>query len=146
MPARTDIKDRVVTVIKGNASIASTRVYIGRANVLPESSTGFPVVYVSMIREDVETQTMGSSGRHQTRTLTLGVDYFAKAATVEALEDGFDTACGLIEAAISADTDLNSTCEDVVLTSTEYVSDGSEDQPFGRASLQYRITYFANEP
>lgn len=146
MPARTDIKDRIVAVIKTASSIASTRVYIGRHNILPAASTGFPVVYVYMLREDMETLTMGSSARHQTRTLILGVDYWAKGATPEATEDGMDTACGLIEAAVAADTTLNATCKDIVLTSTEYLYDGTEENPFGRAALQYRVTYFSAEP
>ena len=146
MATRTDIKNRIVTVLKASSSIAGTRVYIGRQNVLPSAATSFPVVYVYMLREDVETQTLGSRGRHQTRTMMLAVDYFAQATTPETTESGADTACGLIEAAISADTTLNGTCKDIVLTSTEYLYDGTEEQPFGRAALQYRVTYFSTEP
>jgi hypothetical protein len=147
MPAaRTAIFDRIITVLQSASSIAGSRVYKGRHNVLPTAATDFPVVYTYTLREEVETLTMGSSSRHQTRVLIGAVDYLAKAATAKLLEEGFDTACGLIEAAISADTDLNGTCQDIVLTSTEYLYDGSEDVPFGRAALQYRITYFADEP
>jgi hypothetical protein len=147
MPAaRTNIRDRIIALILGDATIASTRVNVGRRNVLPEAATGFPVVYVYLLREDIDTQTMGSRGRHQTRTATFAVDYFAKASSVEALEEQFDTACAAIEAVVSADTDLNGAAQDIVLTSAEYISDGSEEQPFGRAALQYRVTYFSNEP
>ncbi len=147
MPTRTDIKDRIVTVVKNSGSgPAGTRVYVGRHNLLPAASTSFPVVYVYMLREDVETLTMGSSGRHQTRRMVIAVDYWAKASTPEGTEDGMDTACASLEALISADTDLNSTCQDIVLTNTEYLYDGTEDQPFGRAALQYTVTYFTDEP
>ena len=146
MPARTDIKNQIVTVLKAASTIASTRVYIGRQNVLPDSATGFPVVYVYMLREDVETLTLGPSARHQTRQMMVGVDYLYKTTSPELIESGMDTACGLIEAAISASTTLAGTCKDIVLTSTEYMYDGTEENPFGRAALQYRITYFANEP
>jgi hypothetical protein len=146
MPARTDIKDKVIELLKAEPSIASTRVYMGRDNVLPDAATGFPVVYVYMLREDVQTQTMSMSGRHQTRTMLLAVDYLAKATTPEALEDAFDTACGLIEAALAASTTLQGTCQDIVLTSTEYLYDGDEEAPSGRAALSYTITYFADEP
>jgi hypothetical protein len=146
MPARTDIKAQIVIVLKAASSIASTRVYQGRDNVLPDATTSFPVVYVYMLREDVQTLTLAPSGRHQTRTLMLAVDYLAKAATPEALEAAFDTACGLIEAAISADTTLAGTCKDIILTSTEYLYEGDEEQPAGRAALGYTVTYFAREP
>jgi hypothetical protein len=146
MPARTDIKNQIVTVLKAASTIASTRVYIGRQNVLPNSATGFPVVYVYMLREDVETLTMGASARHQTRTMIVGVDYLYKTTSPELIESGMDTACGLIEGAISASTTLAGKCKDIVLTNTEYMYDGTEENPFGRAALQYRITYFADEP
>jgi hypothetical protein len=145
MPARTDIKDRIVTVVKASGSgPAANRVYIGRDNVLPSAATGFPAVYVYMLREDLDTGTMGSR-RFQTRTMIVALDYWAKATTPETLESAFDTACLAIEALINVDVTLNAKCKDIVLTSTEYLYDGTEEQPFGRAALQFRVTYFANE-
>jgi len=147
MPARTSIKDRIVEVIKNSgAGPVANRVYIGRQNVLPDAATGWPLVYVYMVREDIDTQTMGSSGRHQTRTMVISVAYFAKSATPEGSEDGMDTACEAIEALVAADTTLNSTCEDIILTSAEYMYDGSEELSFGRAIMLYRVVYFSNEP
>jgi len=145
MPARTDIKDRVVTVIKGATTVAGSRVYVGRQNVLPTAATGMPAVYVYMLREDMETLTMAPADRHQTRVMTLAVDYWAKATDPDATEDGMDTACGLIEAAINADSTLNGKAKDVVLTSCEYLYDGTEENSFGRAAMQFRVTYFSNE-
>jgi hypothetical protein len=77
--------------------------------------------------------------------MILAVDYWAKFTTPEATEDGMDSACELIEAAINVDTTLNGTCDDVVLTSCEYLYDGTEENPFGRAAMQFRVTYFSNE-
>jgi hypothetical protein len=145
MPARTSIKDRIVSVLQAAPTIAGSRVYIGRNYVLPTAATGMPAVYVYMLREDVETLTMAPSKRHQTRAMILAVDYWAKFSTPETTEDGMDTACELIEAAINVDSTLNGTCEDIVLTSTEYLYDGTEENPFGRAALQFRVTYFDNE-
>jgi hypothetical protein len=145
MPARTDIKNRIVAVIQAASSVAGSRVYVGRHNVLPSAATGFPAVYVYMLREDVETIVMGASRRRQQRAMTLAVDYWCKAANPDATEDLMDTACGLIEAAINADTDLNGTAADVLLTNTEYLYDVTEEAPFGRAVMQWRVLYFSNE-
>lgn len=147
MPARTDIKDRIVTLLKsGGSGPAANRVYVGRQNVLPVASTDFPAIYVYMLREDVDTSVMGATARRQRRTMIVAVDYWSKVSTPEGVEDGNDTACATIEALIGADTDLNGKAEDIVLTSAEYIYDGTEDEPSGRAAMQFRVIYDTDEP
>lgn len=146
MPARKDIRDRIVTLVKnGTSGPAGSRVYVGRHNVLPTDLSS-SVAYVYLLREDVETVTMAISARLQRRAAIFAVDYWAKAATPTAVEEAFDTACASIEALIGADTDLNGYADDIVLTSCEYLYDGTEGEPFGRAALQFRVTYRSHEP
>lgn len=145
MPAtRTTIKDAAVTAIKATSAIAGTRVYKGRANVT--AGTDFPLCYVWMMREATDTHTL-TRNRNQLRTMELAVDYWNKAATSSVLEDAFDTACDLIKAAVCGGTGLAGTAgQDVLLTSTEYLYEGNEDQPFGCARLSFTVKYLSTEP
>jgi hypothetical protein len=146
MPTRTTLKDRIVVLIKnGSSGPAADRVYVGRKNVLPSAATSFPVAYVYMLREDVDTLDMGASARSQRRAMVVAVDFWAKAATSALLESAFDTACSTLEGLINADTDLSVSQADIVLTSTEYLYEGDEDQPFGRAAMQFRVSYLSTE-
>jgi hypothetical protein len=96
-PTRTTIKDAIVTAIKADTSIASTRVTKGRYNV-PDGAS-FPQVFVWMMREATDTQTITRS-RTELRTMDVDVDYWAKATTSGALEDAFDVAADAIKAAM----------------------------------------------
>jgi hypothetical protein len=143
-PTRTTIKDAIVTAIKGDTTIASTRVTKGRYNV-PDGAS-FPQVFVWMMRETAETQTMTRS-RTEMRTMDVAVDYWAKAATSSALEDAFDVACDAIKAAVCGGTGLVGVArQDILLTGTEFIYEGDEDTPFGCARLTFTVKYISSEP
>lgn len=142
---RTTIKDAIIAAIKGDATIASTRVYKGRANLLPNAATSWPVVYVWMAREDTETDTLSRS-RHRLNSMSLMVDYWEKAADPATLENNFDTATGKIVNAVCVTSIAGAAGQDVVLTSTEFLYGGDEDTPFGCARLTFNVKYFTTEP
>lgn len=143
-PTRTTIKDAIVTAIKADASIASTRVYKGRYNE-PTGAT-MPVVYVWMQRESSETNTLTRS-RNELRMMDVAVDYWNRSALSATLEDAFDTACDAIKAAVCGGTGLVGVArQDILLTSTEYLYEGDEAEPFGCARLTFTVKYFSTEP
>jgi len=146
MPTRTTIKSAIVTAITASSSIAGSRVYKGRKNPLPDAATSFPVVYVWMLRETNDTQTMTRS-RTQMRTMDVAVDYWATAATPSALEDAFDAAVDLITTAVLGGTGLVGVArQDILLTSSEYLYEADEAEPFGCARLTFSVKYFSTEP
>jgi hypothetical protein len=143
MPSqRATIKDAVIAAIKSASSVAGNRVYKGRHNVT--SGTNFPLVYVWMQRDDADTNTM-SYPRESLHTMTLAVDYWAKAATPDALEDAFDSAVDAIRDGI-LDAFVNVARQDLLLTSTEFLYEGDEAEPFGCARSTYTVKYFTTEP
>lgn len=140
---RTEIKDALISALAAASNLVGSRVYKGRQNVT--SGTNLPLIYVWMAREETDTQTL-TVNRFQLRTLSLMVDYWAQAATPAALEDAFDVACETIRGSALADHTLGGKCKDVLLTSTEYLYEGDEDQPFGCARLTFTAKYFSTEP
>lgn len=141
--SRTGIKDALVTALAAASNLVGNRVTKGRFNVT--EGTNLPLIYLWMVREETDTQTL-TGNRFQLRTMSLAVDYWAQAASTSALEDAFDTACETIRAAAVANSTLGGTCEDILLTSTEYLYEGDEAQPFGCARLTFTVKYFSTEP
>jgi len=145
MPSpRTTIKNAVIAAIKAASSIASTRVYKGRHNVVA-GGTSWPAVYVWMLRDDVDTDTLDRP-RHRLNSMTLVTDYYAKAATPDALEDAFDTAVDAISDAVCVTSIAGTAGQDIILTSSEFLYEGGEEQPFGCARLTFTVKYFSSEP
>lgn len=140
---RTDIKDALVSALAAANNLVGARVYKGRHNVT--SGTDLPLIYVWMVREETDTHTL-TVKRSQLRTMSVAVDYWAQAASTSALEDTFDTACETVRTAALGSTTLGGKCQDVLLTSTEYLYEGDEAQPFGCARLTFTIKYFSTEP
>ncbi len=153
-PTRTDMMDAVIDSILSDTNIAGTRVYRGRHNVVAGTDT--PVVYVWLARDDLNTQSL-TRPRSRLHTLSVMVDYWAKADTPAALEEAFDAAANLIEAACLNGTShghggtthygiAGTAREDIVLTSLEYLYEGDENQPFGCARLSFALKYLTTEP
>lgn len=142
MSTRKDIKTALCTALTNVTGLVGNRVAKGRRNLT--AGADFPLIYVWMAREDTDTQTLTVS-RFQMRTMTVAVDYWASAATPALLEDGFDDACEVIRTALSDET-LGGKAQDLLLTSTEYLYEGDEAQPFGCARLMFTVKYFSTEP
>lgn len=141
-PTRTEMMDAVIDSILSEAGIAGTRVYRGRHNVVAGTDT--PVVYVWLARDDLNTQSL-TRPRSRLHTLSVMVDYWAKADTPAALEEAFDTAASDIEAACLSGV-AGTAREDIVLTGVEYLYEGDENQPFGCARLSFSLKYLTTEP
>lgn len=141
--ARKEIKDALVTALTNVSGLVAARVSKGRYNVT--SGSDFPLIYVWQVREETDTQTL-TVGRFQLRNLMLAVDYWAKAATTSALEDDFDDKSDTLKAAALASSTLGGKCKDILLTSTEYLYEGDEAEPFGCARLMFTVKYFSTEP
>jgi len=143
MSARKTIKAAIATALTNVSGLVAARVYRGRHNVVAGSN--FPAIYIWQLSETTDTQTLSVS-RFQLRTLMVIVDYWAIAASPAALEDEFDDKCDTIKIAALASSTLTGVCEDIVLTNTEYLYEGNEDQPFGCARLSFTVKYFSTEP
>lgn len=153
-PTRTDMMDAVIDSILADADIAGTRVYRGRHNVT--NGTQFPVVYVWLARDDINTQSL-TRPRSRLHTISVIVDYWAKAATPGALEEAFDGAASEIEAACLNGTShvhgavthygiAGTAGEDIVLTGVEYLYEGDENEPFGCLRMSFALKYLTTEP
>jgi len=118
-----------------------TRVEVGRGNVT-DSST-WPRIYLYTEREEIVNDTLSVS-RQQHRRMTLVVDCYRKQGA-GLLDDELDTAADAIGAAITADTTCGGFCADALLTTVDYVMDGTEEVKFGVVRLTFVITYFTRE-
>jgi hypothetical protein len=145
MPQRTDLIASTISAIAADSTIAGSRVYRGRHNVL--AGADFPAAYVWMSREDIDQNGL-TRNRNQLRTMQLVVDYWNRADSAETLEEGFDAACVSIERAASGTTAgiANAAAEDIILTSAEYLYDGEEAQYHGCARVNFLVRYLSKEP
>lgn len=144
MSTRKSIRDNIVTRLKAAPAVAAlvgTRVDVGRGNVT-DSST-WPRIYLYTEREEILNDTL-SVARQQHRRMTVMVDFFRKETTAP-IDDQLDTAADAIGAAVTADTTCGGFCEDTLLTSVEYVLDGTEEIKFGVVRLNFTIIYFTRE-
>lgn len=144
MSTRKSIRDNIVTRLKAATAVAAlvgNRVEVGRANVT--ASTTWPRIYLCTEREEIVNDTL-SVARQQHRRMTILVDFYTKETTAP-IDDQFDTAADAIGAAITADTTCGGFCEDTLLTSVEYVMDGTEETKFGVVRLSLTIIYFTRE-
>ena len=133
---RKTILDAVQAALVTSA-VSSTRVYRGRFNEIAGSA--FPATYLYPVREEIDTQTIGSS-RFQLRKLTLAVDHWAKSTTTELLEEALDTAGGTIETAVLG-VATTTNLRDLLLTSYEWSYEAKEDAPFGCVRLTFTIVF-----
>jgi hypothetical protein len=144
MSTRKSIRDNIVTRLKAAATVSTivgTRIEVGRANVT--ESTTWPRIYIYTEREEIENDTM-SVARQQFRRMTLLVDFWRKQSTAP-LDDELDDAADKIAAAITADTTCGGFARDTLLTSLEYMVDGTEETKLGTARLTFTIIYFTRE-
>jgi hypothetical protein len=145
MSTRKSIRDNIVTRLKAAvpvSAIVGTRVEVGHANVT--SIDGTPRIYLYTTREEIDTHTL-SVAREQMRRMSLNVDFWRKETANNIIDDQLDDAADKISTAITADTTCGGFCRDCILTSLEYVIEGTEEARFGVARLAFTITYFTRE-
>jgi hypothetical protein len=144
MSARKSIRDNIVTRLLANAAvtaITSTRIAVGRQNVI-EVSEG-PRIWVYTEREEIATETL-SVPRHQTRSMTLVVDFWRK-ETAAPIDDQLDDAADKITTTVLADTTCGGHAKDLLLTTLEYTMEGNEEAKWGVARLTFTVIYFTRE-
>ena len=130
--ARQQIREQLATTLTGLATTAS-RVYDTRLYAYDQ----LPCLTVYADRDTVdEEQSQGTKHWHN---LALRVEARAKAKA--SVEDTIDTICAEIEAAIYADTTLNSKVVDVFLADTQIEYSVEQDQPIALATLTLNAIY-----
>lgn len=136
----------MVTILKAAGPVAAlvgTRVYARRYAEL--DADDFPLVYLYMTREEVDTITLSPTTRRRQHTMDISVDYWMKDAPGGNMMDDLDDAADKIDAALNADTTVGSTAADIVLTSVDHMYDDKEEAPHGCVRLSYSLKYFTNE-
>ena len=130
--ARQQIREQLATTLTGLATTAG-RVYDTRLYAYDQ----LPCLTVYADRDTVdEEQSQGTKHWHN---LALRVEARAKAKA--SVEDTIDTICAEIEAAIYADTTLNSKVVDVFLADTQIEYSVEQDQPIALATLTLNAIY-----
>lgn len=138
MPARTDIRNAVKTILEAIAGI--TTVYIGRHRAIPPETLPAACVYIN--REDRELETIGSP-REFARRLEMVTEIHAQANDTKALEELLDTLCAARETAILADETLGGLVETIEPESDEYTLEEEATRPAGVAICRDQILYTA---
>ena len=130
--ARQQIREQLATTLTGLATTAG-RVYDTRIY----SYDQLPCLTVYADRDTVDEES--SQGTKHWHNLALRVEARAKAKA--SVEDTIDTICAEIEAAIYADTTLNSKVVDVFLADTQIEYSVEQDQPIALATLTLNAIY-----
>ena len=138
---RTEIIDAIRAAVVASA-VSGARVTRGRQTTV--NSAGLPETFVYPLREDAEAQTMGGPTRLWERKFSVMVDHYAKAATAEDLEEGFEATEDLITAAVLPIT-LGVLARDILLTSTEWLYNGKENEFVGCVRLTFSAVYYKTQ-
>lgn len=128
--AREQIRKKVATELMGLATTGS-RVHVSRATPV----TTLPCLIISSVNDEVVDNTSTS----QTRSLTLSVTGFAKGR--DQMDDDLDDISAEVEAALSANTNLDGTVQWCVLTNTSLSYLDGGEQPIGSVQMDYQIIY-----
>jgi len=130
--ARQQIREQLATTLTGLTTTAS-RVYDTRLYAYDT----LPCLTVYADKDTVDEE-RSQAGKHW-HDLALRVEARAKAK--DSVEDTIDTICAEIEAAIYADTTLNSKVVDVFIADTQIEYSVEQDQPIALATLTLNATY-----
>lgn len=137
--ARTQIRQAVATLLKGNTS-AGNNVFEARVYALDDPK--LPALLVYTKQETVGEQTIGYP-RTQQRELQLTVEAYVKARGK--VDEDTDTLALEIEQLIAADPSLGGLVRDVMLDTTETAVSDEGEKPIAVAVLNYAILYTVKE-
>jgi hypothetical protein len=142
---RTDIRNAIGLKLTQTAVVPTANLINGRNNTI--ASISFPSAAVYAVREDIEVRTLAPSNRTQYRQLQVTVDYFTSevAGSPTIIDDLFDTGSAAVEAAVLSDVTLGGVCEDLHLTSVEYVIEPDEDRHWGVARHNFNCIYLTTD-
>ncbi len=149
---RKAIRKAVVDILKGNTD-AGDRVFPNAS--VPPWSNELPVILVYQRTEPAREISM--SPKELQRSLDLAIEIVAKGpeensdlATpepgVKSLEDQLDDIAEQVECFMHADDTLQGTCDESVLTTTEFEFESVGEMPIGSARLTYEASYTTMVP
>jgi len=143
MSTRTNIRTATANALTGALVVPTANILRGRNNTI--ASISFPAAAVYAVSEQIEVRTLGPSNRTQYRQLQLVVDYFIAESGTYLIDDLFDTGSAAVEAAVLADVTLGGQCQDLHLTSVDYVIEPDEDRRFGTARHTFNCIYLTTD-
>jgi hypothetical protein len=144
MSARTDIRNAIgAKLTAGGAVVPTANLLRGRNNTI--SSVSFPAAAVYAVDEQIEVRSLAPTNRVQYRQLTVSVDYFVAQTGVTFLDDLFDSGSAAVEAAVLQDVTLGGTCDDIHLTSVQYMIEDDEDKRWGVARHNFNCIYLTTD-
>lgn len=124
---RTQIRDRIATVLAPVGTVHKTRVW-------PIAESALPVILVYTNTEETESADFGKLHRR----LQVIVEIVAQATTVDTVTD---TLIAGVEAAIGADISLGSLALDCLLAGIEITVSTDGSAPVARARMTYVAQY-----
>lgn len=137
---RRQIREAVAARVTGLAATAS-RVFQSR--VYPLEATDLPGLLISTKSESVAEMDLVANPLLE-RQLVMLVEAVAQ-ATAD-LDDTLDEICRQVEVAIATSSVAQlGGAKAIVLESTEIELSSEGEQPIGRATMQYRATYYTRE-
>ena len=136
---RQQIREQIGTTLTGLTTTGSN-VFQSRVYQLEDSN--LPALLIYTKSEESEPVVIGSN-RLLERNLTVAVECYVKATTN--FDDTVDTICKEVEAAIAADTTINSLAKDAFLESTVIEFNAEGEKPVGYATLSFNINYYCQE-
>ena len=132
---RTQIRDRIVTVLTG---LATTGAGVYKSRVFAVSSDNLPCILVYTGDEVSEPVNMSGDRRYE-RTVTVKVE--ALTMGVDGHDDQLDQIGLEVEAAINADVELNGLAEDSRFISFETDFSDQGELPLARATISIEVDY-----
>ncbi len=136
---RRQIREAVATAVTGLTTTGS-RVFQSR--VYPLELTDLPALLIATLSETSEPVTIHGP-RELMRVLSVQVSGITK-ATAD-LDDALDGICKEVEIALASDITLGGKCKSVTLTTTSMELTGGSDTPVGRATMVFKVDYYAME-
>jgi hypothetical protein len=105
----------------------------------------FPAAAVYAVDEQIEVRSLAPSNRVQYRQLSVHVDYFTAQTGVTYIDDLFDSGSAAVETAVLEDVTLGGVCDDLHLTSVQYVMEDDEDKRWGVARHTFNCIYLTTD-
>ena len=144
------IRKQVVALLK-NRTDAGPRVFANATT--PQWDNELPAILVYPRSEPVSEY--AQAPKELERDLTLEIEIYAEGPEIDeegnpptgkSLEDILDDMTVQVENALDFDDTLGGTCDESILTNTEFDFEGDGGQPLGSARLTFSVTYLTKSP
>lgn len=132
---RTQIRDKMGTLLTSGVSLVSGRVY--KSRVYPLSKAKLPAITVLTGSEASDLMVMGS--KTLDRTATIFVDCYVSVR--DTFDDDVDAIAVQVEETIGSNFDLGGIAKTAILRSTEIDFTGESETPVGIARLTFDVRY-----